>query len=72
MDFKQLPEDLRERAKAAAEKAQEAFWEQIATAFSECKHGDFGPEETFAWDDAVERAITTWLFNNHAHPQFDE
>lgn len=48
----------------AAELASDAFWAEIAKNFPEIKTGDFGPEESAAWSQAIARAVETWVTNN--------
>jgi hypothetical protein len=49
----------------AVEKAQDAFWAEVARAFPEVTTGDFGPGETFAIQQAMEDAVSAWLAWNH-------
>lgn len=60
----------KERLEQAIEDASNAFWAEIAKQYPEVKTGDFGPEETFAWDEACRRAVRTWLrWNLHVSPR---
>lgn len=56
--------DQKARLEMAVEHAQQAFWRTIGEAYEEVKTGDFGPEETFAFDRACETAVSTWLRYN--------
>jgi hypothetical protein len=58
-----------ERIKAAIEKADLAFWAEIAKAFPEAISGDFPPDADFAFAEACEQAVDTWLLFNHPERQ---
>ena len=45
-------------------KADDAFWAVIAEAFPEATTGDFPPDATLNWHEAIEKAIRIWLFYN--------
>jgi hypothetical protein len=53
----------KERIVAAIEAADLAFWSAIAAAFPGFP-GDFGPDQTVAWEDARNAAVVGWLENN--------
>ncbi len=55
---------MNERMRAAVGAAQDAFWEKIAEAYPEAKHGDFPPDATVAFDDACARAVNAWVMFN--------
>ena len=67
-DTPEYPDD--ERIDVVVEKAQDAFWAVVAEEFPECTFGDFGPSESFRWDDAATNAVKAWVRNNH--PQDEE
>lgn len=48
----------------AVEKAQDAFWEQIANAYPEITSGDFSPSDTFAIQEAMTNAARAWVIGN--------
>ncbi len=54
---------------AILEDAQDAFWNVIAKHVP-TQYGDFGPEETEAFDDACRRAATQWIWNNVPFKQY--
>jgi hypothetical protein len=54
----------RERILQAARDAQMAFWGQVADSFPEIKTGDFPPEATARFDQAVLTAIQIWVEGN--------
>ena len=49
----------------AVEKAQTAFWQEVAKAFPEVPSGDYPPDVTMAFDTDCKRAIAWWLYFNH-------
>lgn len=49
------------RIEKTLEAASDAFWAKVAEAFPEAKHGDFGPEESFAIENAMRDAISMWV-----------
>jgi hypothetical protein len=58
-------EALKARARDAMHDAEQVFWAKMAELFPEVTHGDFPPDATFAWHDAMERALYTWLRWNY-------
>lgn len=56
---------LGDRIAKAMKKADQNFWAEIAKAFPEAQSGDFGPEETWRWEQAQEEAVLTWLGWNY-------
>ena len=46
------------------EKAINAFWKEVASAYPCIKSGDFSPEETEEFEDACTEAINNWLVGN--------
>jgi hypothetical protein len=70
LDEALLSED-KKRLEEAVEKAGEAFWAVIAESYPEIKSGDFPPDATFAFDNAQEKAVKTWLgFNGYKSSYF--
>jgi hypothetical protein len=63
---------LRDRINKAVEKADLAFWAEIAKAFPEAKSGDFPPDATFAWNRARDEAVYWWLIWNHPKSELIE
>lgn len=63
--FGPFPEDLRKRTEEAIEKADLAFWAEIAKSFPEATGGDFPPDVNFAWNQARDGAVYWWLVYNH-------
>ena len=57
-------EHLANRVDAAIEKAEDAFWQVIGEHFPEAKSGDFSPEQTAAWNEALRDAVEGWVANN--------
>lgn len=55
---------LVDRILRAIQEADLAYWDKIAKEFPEVKSGDFGPEETFRWNEEMEEAVLVWLSNN--------
>lgn len=58
---------LRSRIRTALQEADHAFWAEIVKHFPEVESGDFGPDDTFKWDNAMEEALMTWLGWNYPH-----
>lgn len=56
--------ELTIRKEAAATKAQDAFWAEIAKSFPEIKTGDFTPDQQLAFDKAIRAAVNQWVENN--------
>ncbi|WP_143279597.1 hypothetical protein [Burkholderia cenocepacia] len=54
-----------QRIEEAVEKAEEAFWFQLASMFPEVKTGDMAPEASFAFSQACKSAVKLWLQSNH-------
>lgn len=46
------------------EAARDAFWAAIGERYPMVKSGDFPPEATFAFDEACNVAVRTWLDSN--------
>lgn len=59
------PGTTRDEFRDILEHASLEFWATIADRFPEVKTGDFGPEESCAWEIAMEDAVGTWLMWNH-------
>ena len=53
------------RAIDAGQHGVGGFWAKIVEEFPEVTTGDFGPEETFALEAALDKAVRTWLMWNH-------
>ena len=56
--------NLKERIEAARVKAELTIWEIVVSEFPEIQTGDFSPEDSFALDTALEKAITAWYEGN--------
>lgn len=54
-----------EQIAALADNALDAFWEVVRTNFPKATTGDLSPLQTFALNDAAERAIAEWIANNN-------
>lgn len=59
-----MTEELKQRCKVAAEKAQLKFLEEVVRHFPETASGDFPPDATFAFDAACEKAVASWAYWN--------
>lgn len=57
--------DLRRRLDQALQKADAAFWAEIAKAFPEVKSGDFPPDLTARWTKDIGDAVLQWMLTNH-------
>ena len=55
---------IEDRIRNARNNAQQAFWTVFASHFPEATSGDFPPDATIAFDNAIEQATQTWLANN--------
>ena len=42
------------------EDAEFAFWAEVVKHLPLAEGGDFPPEESLVWDEAMERAVTGW------------
>ena len=51
--------------RAALERADQSFWAVIVQHYPQAKSGDFSPEQTMAWSNAMEAAVLGWLSNNY-------
>jgi hypothetical protein len=60
--MKNSPTD--QKLKKAIEAANNSFWAEIVKHYPEIKTGDFSPEATVRWDQACEKAVTTWINSN--------
>jgi len=47
-----------------AEEAQLVFWSKVVDMIPEPTTGDFGPAETFAFDQACKDAVRIWVYYN--------
>ncbi len=52
---------LDKRLNDIVEKAQLAFWDEVARYFPDDSSGDFPPDATFALDHAMETAVALWI-----------
>jgi len=52
------------RIRKVTEEAQLRFWEIIGESYPEIKYGDFSPPAQLALDEALERAVETWVVGN--------
>lgn len=52
---------IEDRKRNARNNAQQAFWTVFASHFPEAASGDFPPDATIAFDNAIEQATQTWL-----------
>lgn len=57
-------DDLWGRLDPALEEAQNAFWAVIVKHYPEADSGDFPPDATFAFDQAIKDAAETWIAFN--------
>lgn len=60
--------ELRKRIEKAIERADLAFWAEIAKSFPETTSGDFSPEQDIKWSRARDNAVYWWLDWNHPRP----
>lgn len=58
-------ESLDNRIQVAVAAAEDAFWEEIARRFPECKTGDLSPGTTFKLRAACTEAVQEWTSVNH-------
>jgi len=47
-----------------SERAQLAFWDEVARLYPEATSGDFGPDETVTFEAACDEALTRWVDYN--------
>lgn len=66
-----LPDEIAERAVAAANAAQEAFWQTIVEHFPEVKSGDFAPDAAHYFDRACAGALTHWIVGNYPMSEYE-
>lgn len=55
---------IEDRKRNARNNAQQSFWTVLASHFPEATGGDFPPDATLAFDNAIEQATQTWLDYN--------
>ena len=53
--------ELSKRVKAAVQRADEAFWAEIAESFPEARTGDLSPQETVTREVYDYRDVVGWL-----------
>lgn len=53
--------DSKKRIEQVVEKAQLAFWDEVARYFPDDSSGDFPPDATFELDAALEKAVALWI-----------
>jgi hypothetical protein len=56
-----MAEQIEERIKEAASKAETKFWEAVAQSFPEAQYGDLPPEVAVQLSLSMERAIRSWV-----------
>ena len=60
----EMSEDSGDRIKDAVEKAELAFWAEIANEFPEIKTGDFSPDASYELTKSMVDAVKIWLAGN--------
>lgn len=64
MTTKNLISSDKKRLCGVIEDAQMAFWAVVADKYPEITTGDFSPEDTIELDDALTKAVISWLDGN--------
>jgi len=59
-----VDEEEEKRVLEVANKAQQAFWEEVATLYPEIDSGDFSPGNTIMFDEQCIYAVREWVRGN--------
>lgn len=54
----------KQRLRDVIEDAQMAFWAVVAAKYPEITSGDFSPQDAVELDNALTKAVTSWLDSN--------
>jgi len=64
MTTKNLISTDKQRLREVIEDAQMAFWAVVAEKYPEITTGDFSPQDSAQLDEALMKAVTSWLDEN--------
>lgn len=64
MITKNLISNDKKRLSEVIEDAQMAFWAVVADKYPEITTGDFSPQDSIELDDALTKAVISWLDGN--------
>ncbi|ANJ73101.1 MULTISPECIES: hypothetical protein [Burkholderiaceae] len=58
-------QDIKKQVEEVAEKAQQAFWDEVAKNFPEISTGDMPIQAVFQFNKECEEAVGIWVKSNH-------
>ncbi len=58
-------QDIKNQVEEVAEKAQQAFWAEVAKNFPEISTGDMPIQAVFQFNQQCEEAVAIWVKSNH-------